>query len=76
VYIPRENARARFVVLEYSSNFLSAPPGPGRVLLFDSPTGTPLVEGLPAPTSMAYDPSTGELFITDLSGRLVRVKLP
>jgi hypothetical protein len=76
VYIPRENARARFVVLEYSNNFLSAPPGPGRVLLFDSPTGTPLVEGLPAPTSMAYDPSTGELFITDLSGRLVRVKLP
>jgi hypothetical protein len=76
IYIPRENARTRFVVLEYSNNFTSAPPGPGRALLFDSPNGTPLVEGLPAPTSMAYDASTGELFITDLSGRLVRVKLP
>jgi hypothetical protein len=76
VYIPRENARARFLVLEYSNNFLSTPPGPGRLLLFDTPVGTPLVEGLPAPTSMAYDASTGEVFITDLSGRLTRVRLP
>jgi DNA-binding beta-propeller fold protein YncE len=76
VYIPRENARARFLVLEFSNNFLSTPPGPGRLLLFDTPTGTPLIEGLPSPTSMAYDASTGEVFITDLTGRLVKATLP
>jgi DNA-binding beta-propeller fold protein YncE len=76
VYIPRQNARARFLVLEYSNTFLSTPPGPGRLLLFDTPVGTPIVEGLPAPTSMAYNESTDELYITDLTGRLLRVKLP
>jgi DNA-binding beta-propeller fold protein YncE len=76
VYIPRENARARFLVLEFSNNFLGTPPGPGRLLLFDTPAGTPLIEGLPSPTSMVYDPSTQEVFITDLTGRLVKATLP
>jgi hypothetical protein len=76
VYIPRENARARFLVLEFSNSFLSTPPGPGRLLLFDTAVGTPLINGLPSPTSMAYDPSTREVFITDLTGRLVKATLP
>lgn len=76
LYIPRGAERPRFLVLEFSNNFLSTPPGPGRLLLYDTAAGRPLVEGLPAPTSMDYDSTSGEVFITDLTGRLVSVKLP
>ena len=76
LYVPRGAERARFLVLEFSNNFLSTPPGPGRLLLYDTTAGRPLVEGLPAPTSMEYDSSSGEVFITDLTGRLLSVKLP
>ena len=76
LYIPRGAERARFLVLEFSNNFLSTPPGPGRLLLYDTSAGRPLVEGLPAPTSIEYDSSSGEVFITDLTGRLLSVKLP
>jgi hypothetical protein len=76
LYIPRGAERPRFLVLEFSNNFLSTPPGPGRLLLYDTAAGWPLVEGLPAPTSMAYDSTSGEVFLTDLTGRLLSVKLP
>jgi hypothetical protein len=76
IYIPRGDARPRFLVLEFTNNFLGTPPGPGRVLLYDSPAGAPLVQGLTAPTSFAYDAATGEVFITELTGRLTSVKLP
>ncbi len=67
---------ARFFVLEYSANLLAQ--APGRLLQFDSPSGPPVVitDALNAPTSMARDPFTGDLFVTEIfANRIVRVRL-
>jgi hypothetical protein len=62
-----------FFVLEFGGPGLAPP---GRLLLFDSPTGTPvpIVNNLITPSSMARDPMTGELFITEIfTGNIIRV---
>jgi hypothetical protein len=67
----------QFFVLEFSTNMLSQPRGPGRLRRFDSPTATPVViaNTLTSPTSMAYDPVTRELFVTEIfTGRIIRVQ--
>lgn len=69
----------RFFVLEFSTNMLSQPRGPGRLLRFDSPTATPVVvvDNLTSPTSLAHDPLTGELFVTEIfTGRIIQVQAP
>jgi hypothetical protein len=68
------DGQTRFYVLEFSTNFLSN--APGRLLLFLSPTATPkvLAEGLISPTGIAFDSTSGNVFITEMfTGRIMRV---
>jgi hypothetical protein len=67
----------RLLVLEYSTNFLAG--APGRLLLIDDPTRTPLVlaDTLAQPTSIAIDPRSGDVFVSEINaGRIVRVLVP
>jgi hypothetical protein len=58
------------LVLEFSTNMLEG--APGRLLLV-TPGGetTTIAEGLPTPTSMAVDRTTGEVFVTHIFPGLV-----
>jgi hypothetical protein len=61
------------LVLEYSTAMLQQAPGRLR-LMTPSGTSTLIAEGLPAPTSMAVDATTGEVFITHIfPGFITRV---
>ena len=65
-----------FYVLEFSSNMLAQPSVPGRLKFYTSPTATPVIlnGNLITPTSMARDPETGDIFITELGpGRITRI---
>lgn len=70
---PMPNGGSRFYVLEFSSNQSATPPAPGRLLRFDGPGSEVVASGLRAPVSLAYDAATRELFILELSGRLLRL---
>ena len=62
VYRPRAaGARPQFFVLEYSTNFLAG--APGRVLVYDTPEASVLVDGLKTPTSLALDSAGGKLYV-------------
>ena len=63
-------------VLEFSTDMLSSPPAPGRLVRFDDPAQPPVAvaEGLITPTSLAYDHNEGVILITELAtGRLLEV---
>lgn len=53
------------VVLEFSTNMLAGAPGRLRLM---TPAGasTTIAEGLPTPTSMVVDQTTGEIFVTHI----------
>jgi hypothetical protein len=53
--------RPQFFVLEYSTAFLAG--APGRVLVYDTPEGKVLVDGLKTPTSLALDSAAGKLYV-------------
>lgn len=53
------------LVLEFSANMLQQQPGRLR-LVTPSGSSTTIAEGLPTPTSMAVDRTTGEVFITHI----------
>ena len=67
------NGASRFYVLEFSTNQSATPAPPGRLLRFDGPSGEVIVGNLRAPVSLAYDAATRDLFILELSGRLLRL---
>jgi hypothetical protein len=73
VYRTRPNgARPQFFLLEYSTGFLAGQPG--RVQVFNSPTGTVLVDGLHGPTSLALNNTTGTLYIASRTdGKILAV---
>jgi hypothetical protein len=51
---------------------------PGRVLWYDSPAAEPVTfaDGLVTPTSLAIDPRTGDLLVTQLAlGRVVAIPI-
>src|SRR6476646_1904104 len=75
VYRPRgAGERPQFFVLEFSTNFLAG--GPGRVLVFNQPVGTLLVDGLNAPTSLALDSTAGKLYIASRTdGKIMQVSV-
>ncbi|MDP9337261.1 MAG: ScyD/ScyE family protein [Acidobacteriota bacterium] len=63
-----------FLTLEFSTNQLAQ--APGRLQLFASPGGTPevIADCLITPTSMALDPKTRILFVTEIfTGRIIEV---
>ena len=52
---------------------------PGRLSRYDQPDGPPVViaADLRTPTSLARDPASGDLFVTEIfTGRIIRVKVP
>ncbi len=62
--------------LEFSTNQLMQTPG--RLQRFDTPTGPPTLisDSLISPTSMARDPQSGDLFVTEaFTGRIMRIAL-
>lgn len=64
----------QFYVVELSTDLLTA--APGRLLRFDSPTGTPTVicDTLQFPSSVARDPQSGDFFVTQsFAGSVVRI---
>ncbi len=66
-----------FYTLEFSTNMLMG--APGRLQRFDSPGGQPTVisNNLISPTSMARNPSNGDLLITEVfPGRITRISFP
>lgn len=69
----RAGQRTRFYTLEFSNNFLQN--GPGRLMRYDSPMGESIDSGLAGPTSMALDPDTGDIYITELAaGNVVKIE--
>ena len=71
------SAEDSYLVLEYSTSFLTGQPG--RLKLFTSRTESPriLVNNLITPTAVARDAQTGSIFVTERSlGRIVRVSAP
>jgi hypothetical protein len=74
---PSASPEGQTYVLEYSRSFLTG--GAGRLLRFDSATGRPIVitDTLATPTSVAIDPRSGDLWVSELrAGRIVRVLAP
>ena len=66
-------AGTQFFVSEFRSVLLGPPPT-GRIVQFDSPTGRVIVDNLQAPTGMAQDPVTGDIYVTEfVAGRIMRV---
>ncbi len=70
----KADGSSRFYVLEFSTNQSATPVPPGRLLRFDGPNAEAIVSNLRAPVSLAYDAATGELFILELSGRLLKLQ--
>ncbi|MEO5720889.1 MAG: ScyD/ScyE family protein [Chthoniobacterales bacterium] len=72
-----ENGGTNYLVLQHASlgPFFGSP---GLVLRFTNPAGPPavLANCLTRPVSMARDPKTGTLYISELAGRVVRVLAP
>jgi hypothetical protein len=69
-----EGASNQFFTLEFSTNQLMG--APGRLSLFRQADAAPvvLVNNLTSPTSLARDPVTGNLFVTEIfTGRVIRV---
>jgi hypothetical protein len=72
---PRPGDRPQFFVLEFSQNQTAQPPAPGRLLRYDTPVGQVALDDLRAPVSLAFDPSTEDLFILELTGRILRLPI-
>jgi hypothetical protein len=67
----------QFFTLEFSTNMLAM--APGRLFRFDQNGGSQVVllSNLVTPTSLAQDPVTGDLFITQIfPGLIARVHIP
>ncbi len=71
----RSGQRAQFFALEFSLTQSAMPAGPGRLLRFESPEPTVVASDLRAPVSMAFDASSEELFVLELSGRILKVSV-
>lgn len=71
----RGSQRPQFFVLEFSSNQSAAQPPPGRLLRYDTAESTVAATGLIAPVSLAFDEATDEMFILELTGRILKLKI-
>ena len=75
--LPVARGTGLLYVLEHSRQLLTG--APGRLLRIDAPDRAPLVlaDGLDAPTSLAIDPVTRDILITELRrNRIIRVQIP
>jgi hypothetical protein len=67
--------RTQFFSLEFSANQRATPPPPGRLLRFDGLDPVVVASDLRAPVSLALDSATEELFILELSGRILKTSV-
>ncbi|MCW5981321.1 MAG: ScyD/ScyE family protein [Bryobacteraceae bacterium] len=70
---PTGGPRPQFFALEFSQNMTAQPPGPGRLLRFDTPEAQVVAADLRGPVSLALDPASNFLYVLELSGRLLRL---
>lgn len=71
-----ESTPAKYFVLEFSTNQTAG--APGQLVFLDSATSAPQIVAAPliTPTSMALDPLTREIFVTEFGpGRVMRVSV-
>jgi hypothetical protein len=72
---PRPSGNPQFFVLEFSQNQSAQPPAPGRLLRYDTPSGT-VVATLVTPVSMAVDDAQDLIFVLELAtGRILEIAL-
>ncbi|BDC51842.1 hypothetical protein F183_A41570 [Bryobacterales bacterium F-183] len=71
----RGNQRPQFFVLEFSANQSAAQPPPGRLLRYDTAESRVAATGLIAPVSLAFDEATDEMFILELTGRILKLRI-
>jgi hypothetical protein len=73
----REGADTDYLVLQHSSGQQPFFAGPGLLLRFETPDGSPAViaDCLTRPTSMTLDEKTGTVYVTEYAGRLLAVPL-
>jgi hypothetical protein len=67
--------KSEFYVLEFSANQSASPAPPGRLLRFDTAGMQVVAAPLITPVSLAYDESTKDLFILELRGQILRLRL-
>ena len=72
---PTSGDRPQFFVLEFSQNQSQQPPPPGRLLRYDTPMPEVVSADLRAPVSLALDASSNTLYVLELTGRLLRLRL-
>jgi hypothetical protein len=65
LYRSKADGTSQWFALEYSLALTAG--APGRLLVYNSPQGQTLVDGLVGPSSMALDPTAGNLYITTRS---------
>lgn len=73
------SGRTHFFTLEFSANMLSDPAAPGRLRHFAGPGAQPvtLADCLISPSGLAYDASTGTLYIAEIfTGRIMKIQAP
>jgi len=71
----RRDGAPEFFVLEFSRNQTATPPAPGRLLHFVTPAPTVLNDSLTAPVSIQVDDESNTVFVLELTGRLLAIKL-
>jgi len=74
LYRQKADGSNQWLVLEYSLNLGAG--APGRLLVYDTWQGQTLADNLTSPSAMAYDASSGNLYITDKEdGTLLKLTL-
>ncbi len=69
------DGKSQFFVLEFSANQSAAAPPPGRLLRYDTAVPQVAAGGLITPVSLAYDEATKDLYILELRGQILRLRL-
>ena len=69
------DGKSQFYVLEFSANQSAAAPPPGRLLRYDTAVPQVAAGGLITPVSLAYDEATKDLYILELRGQILRLRL-
>jgi hypothetical protein len=67
--------RPVFFVLEFSQNQGAAPPAPGRLLRYDTATPVVVSDKLTAPVSMVVDEIANTVYVLQLTGQILQIKM-
>ena len=74
IFRQRANGTGQWFVLQYSLNQTAG--APGRLLVFNTPSGEILADGLKTPTGLAFDESTNDIYILSRGeGTVLRINV-